>query len=86
MGRLHIARGPTADDDPQAWAHRVSIKRMRPSPVIKFSFGMGPRVKTFLLLSNIDFKNHSFKIVDKKNFKYSNGSYLKPKASPNMLF
>jgi hypothetical protein len=46
---LYIARGPAADDDTRAWAHRVSIKRMSPAPGIKFSRGPGYWIKAFLL-------------------------------------
>jgi hypothetical protein len=49
------------DNDPRAWAHRISIKRMSPTPGIKFSLGLRPQVKAFLLLLNIDLKNRTFK-------------------------
>jgi hypothetical protein len=47
MGRPLTARGPAADDDPPAWAHRVSIKRMSPAQESKFSRGPGPWVKVY---------------------------------------
>jgi hypothetical protein len=62
------------------------MKKMSPSLGIKFSRCAGQRVKAFLLRLNVDLKNHSFKTIDWKNFKYSSGSYLRPKASPNVLF
>jgi hypothetical protein len=52
----------------------------------KFNRSPRPRVTAFLLQTNGDLKNRSFKLVDQKNFKYSSVSYLRPKASPNMLF
>jgi hypothetical protein len=52
----------------------------------KFNRGPGQWVKAFLLRTTIDLTNRSFKIVYLKNLKYSSGSYLRPKASPNMLF
>jgi hypothetical protein len=62
MGRPHIARGPVADDDTRACAHRVTIKRMS---------GPGQLVIEFLLRWNVDLKNRSFKMVDQKIFKQS---------------
>jgi hypothetical protein len=86
MGRLIIARGPAENGDTRAWAHRVSIKKMSPEPEIEFSRGRGQLVKAFLLQWNVDLKNRSFKTVDQKIFKQVSGSYLRSKASPNMLF
>jgi hypothetical protein len=54
--------------------------------VYKFNRGPGQQVKALLLQMNFDLKNRSFKTVDRKHFKYSSGKYLRPKASPNMLF
>jgi hypothetical protein len=61
MGRPHIAKGPAMDDNPQAWAHCVSIKRVSPAPVIKFICGQGHQIKAFLLPWNVDLKNCGFK-------------------------
>jgi hypothetical protein len=35
------------DDDPQAWAHRVSVKRVSPAQVIKFSAVRGNGLSQF---------------------------------------
>jgi hypothetical protein len=53
---------------------------------LKFNHGPGPWVKAFLLRTNVDLKNRSFKTVDQKIFKYSSGSYLRRKPSPNRIF
>jgi hypothetical protein len=42
---------------------------------IIISRGLGPWVKAFLLLWNVDLKNQSFKMVVWKNFKQVSGSY-----------
>jgi hypothetical protein len=68
MGRPHIARGPAADDDTQAWAHRASIRKMSPLPGIKFSRGPGQRVKAFLLRWNVDLKIVALKRLIGKYF------------------
>jgi hypothetical protein len=82
MGPPHIARGPAADNYTRAWAHRITIKIMSPTPGIKFSRGPGQRVKAFLLRWNVDLKKCSLKTVDWKIFKQVSGSYLRSKASP----
>jgi hypothetical protein len=35
----------------------------------KFNCGLGPQVKAFLLRTNVDLKNRSFKTVDQKNLR-----------------
>jgi hypothetical protein len=44
---------------------------------IKFSRDPGQRVKAFLLLWNVDFKNRCFKTVDQKKILQVSGSNLK---------
>jgi hypothetical protein len=61
-GPTAYSMGPAADDGPRAWAHLVSVKSMSPTPGIKFSRGPGPRVKVFLLRTNVDLKNRILKI------------------------
>jgi hypothetical protein len=63
---------------------RVIILKKLDRTAYNFNRGLGPRVKAFLLRTNIDLKNRSFKTVDQKNFKYRSGSY-RPKAYAFLL-
>jgi hypothetical protein len=67
---------------PQSNFLRVDTLKKLAWTAYEFNRGSGPRVESFVLRTNVDLKNRSFKTVDQKNLKYSSGSYLRPKASP----
>jgi hypothetical protein len=52
---------------------RIPTLKKLPRTAYEFSRGPGPRVKAFLLRSNVDLKIRGFKTVDRKNFKKVQG-------------
>jgi hypothetical protein len=80
-----IFRWQTAN---QAWVYRLGINKKKVEPHTGYQINLWSGAtgkKIFSNRWNEHFKNRSFETDDQKIFKYSSGSYWRPKASANMF-